>query len=386
MISNLHSPPKLVIFGLSTEGYNFASSLVNTGYKVSIVDESTKLGIQLNNDITRTYPRAFDLMEDESLLEAQPLEEVINNASYLFFSPKIRKIGQDVKVDISSKFIDAIKSINKDTSIIYTLPTGIGGNNENIDIIEHTTGMMIGDLITYYYMPINSGPILSSNTILGSITPKKDLFLEKLLYDIYNHQINFANISSVELTYVARILRHYSGIASILEVCKYASGFEVDNHLIDNFYKDLYLDDITNGLHDLRIIQQSLQGNNPLIYLVNGTIKSIESYLKNLIDKIRSLLKKKELKASRTRISISWTLDVHEMRGDKMEVFSLLESKLRDYIGEVERGGNNSLDNYPSDKTTISIACSKNDYNFLTKNNLTESIIVKANPVCEVIA
>lgn len=382
----MQSSPDLVIFGLSTEGYNFASALVTAGYKVSIVDESSKLGIQLNNDITRTYSRASDLIVDESLLQAQPLDEVIGNASYLFFSPKIRKIGQDVKVDISSKFIDAIKSVNKDTSIIYTLPTGIGGNNENIDIIEHTTGMMIGDVLSYYYMPVNSGPILSSNTILGSFNTKKDPFLEKMLYSINNQQINFANISSVELTYVSRILRHYSGIASVLEVCKYASGFEVDNHILDNFYKDLYLDDITNGLHDLRIIQHSLQGNNPLIYLVNGTIKSIESYLKNLIDKIRYLLKKKELKASRTRISISWTLDIHEMRGDKIEIFSLLESRLRDYIGEVERGGKNCLDNYPSDKTTISIACSKSDYNFLTKNNLSESIIVKANPVCEVIA
>lgn len=382
----MQSSPDLVIFGLSTEGYNFASALVTAGYKVSIVDESSKLGIQLNNDITRTYSRASDLIVDESLLQPQALDEVIGNASYLFFSPKIRKIGQDVKVDISSKFIDAIKSVNKDTSIIYTLPTGIGGNNENIDIIEHTTGMMIGDVLSYYYMPVNSGPILSSNTILGSFNTKKDPFLEKMLYSINNQQINFANISSVELTYVSRILRHYSGIASVLEVCKYASGFEVDNHILDNFYKDLYLDDITNGLHDLRIIQHSLQGNNPLIYLVNGTIKSIESYLKNLIDKIRYLLKKKELKASRTRISISWTLDIHEMRGDKIEIFSLLESRLRDYIGEVERGGKNCLDNYPSDKTTISIACSKSDYNFLTKNNLSESIIVKANPVCEVIA
>jgi hypothetical protein len=382
----LQSSPDLVIFGLSTEGYNFASALVTAGYKVSIVDESSKLGIKLNNDIARTYACASDIIEDESLLQAQPLDEIIGNASYMFFSPKIRKIGQDVKVDISSKFIDAIKSINENTSIIYTLPTGIGGNNENIDIIEHTTGMMIGDELSYYYMPVNSGPILSSNIILGSFNPKKDPFLEKMLYSINNQQINFANLSSVELTYVSRILRHYSGIDSVLEVCKYASGFEVDNHIIDNFYKDLYLDDITNGLHDLRIIQQSLQGNNPLIYLVNGTIKSIESYLKNLIDKIRYLLKKKELKASRTRISISWTLDIHEMRGDKIEIYSLLESRLRDYIGEVERGGKNCLDNYPSDKTTISIACSKTDYNFITKNNLNESIIVKANPVCEVIA
>lgn len=383
-MSNLPSSPELAIFGLSTEGYNFATSLVSAGYKVSIIDEASKMGITLNNDIARTYATVCDLIEDEPLLPVQPSNDIIGNASYLFFSPKIRKIGQDVKIDISSKFIDAIRSIDRDTSIIYTLPTGIGGNDENINILEHTTGMMVGENISYYYMPINSGPILSSNTVVGSFNTRKDSFLEKILQIINNQPIHLTNIVSAELTYVSRILRHYSGIASVLEVCKYANGYQGDNQIIDNFYKDLYLDDITNGLHDLRIIQHSLQGNNPLIYLVNGTIKSIESYLKNLIDKIRYLLKKKELKASKTRISVFWTLDLFEMRGDKIDISLLLESRLRDYIGEVEHGGGNSLDNYPSDKTTIFVACSKTDYHLITKANNVDSIVIKANPICEV--
>jgi hypothetical protein len=78
-------------------------------------------------------------------------------------------------------------------------------------------------------------------------------------------------------------------------------------------------------------------------------------------------------------------LDTNEMRGDKIDVFALLESKLRDYIGEVERKGTNSLDTYPSDKTTIHIACSKSDYSLLSQNNSSESIIIKANPICEVV-
>lgn len=377
--------PNVVVYGLSTEGYNFASSLVSAGHKVSLLDESTKMGFLLNTDIVRTYSSASDLIEDESLLELEAMDDVISSASYLFFFPKIRKIGQEVKIDISSKFIDAIKPINNNTSIIYTLPTGIGGNEENIDILEHTTGMTVGENIYYYYMPINSGPILSTNTILGNFNSKRDAFLENMLNKFTHQEINFVDILSAELAYVSRILRHYSGIASVLEVCKFSTGYNIDNQIVDNFYKDLYLDDITNGLHDLRIIQSFLHGSNPLVYLVNGTIKSIESYTKNLIDKVRYILKKRNLKASKTRISISWTLDTNEMRGDKIDVFTLLESKLRDYIGEVERKGTNSLDTYPSDKTTISIACSKNDYHLLSQNNSPESIIIKANPICEVI-
>ena len=380
------SSPNVVVYGFSTEGYNFASSLVSAGQKVSLLDESTKMGFLLNADIIRTYSSASDLIEDESLLELEAMDDIIASASYLFFFPKIRKIGQEVKIDISSKFIDAIKPINNNTSIIYTLPTGIGGNEENIDILEHTTGMTVGENIYYYYMPVNSGPILSTNTILGNFNSKKDIFLEDMLKKFTHQEINFVDMLSAELAYVSRILRHYSGIASVLEVCKFSTGYGINNQIIDNFYKDLYLDDITNGLHDLRIIQSSLHGSNPLVYLVNGTIKSIESYTKNLIDKVRSILKKRNLKASKTRISISWTLDSNEMRGDKIDVFALLESKLKDYIGEVERKGTNSLDTYPSDKTTISIACSKHDYRLLSsQNNSSDSIIIKANPICEVI-
>lgn len=380
------SSPNVAVYGLSTEGYNFASSIVSAGQKVSIIDESSKMGILLNQDIIRTYSTASDLIEDQTLLEAESIDNVISSASYLFFFPKIRKIGHEVKIDISSKFIDAIKPINKNTSIVYPLPMGIAGNEENIDILEHTTGMTVGENIYYYYMPVNSGPILSTNTILGNFNSKRDIFLENMLKNFTHQEINFVDILSAELAYVSRILRHYSGIASILEVCKFSTGYGINNQIVDNFYKDLYLDDIANGLHDLRIIQSSLHGSNPLVYLVNGTIKSIESYTKNLIDKVRYILKKRNLKASKTRISISWTLDTNEMRGDKIDVFALLESKLRDYIGEVERKGTNSLDTYPSDKTTISIACSKHDYRLLSsQNNSSDSIIIKANPIYEVV-
>lgn len=379
------SSPNIAVYGLSTEGYNFASSIVSAGHKVSIIDESSKMGILLNKDITRTYSNASDLIEDQPLLEVESMDNVISSASYLFFFPKIRKIGHEVKIDISSKFIDAIKPINNNTSIVYPLPTGIAGNEENIDILEHTTGMTVGEKLNYYYMPLSSGPILSTTTLLGNFNSKRDIFLEDILKKFTNQEINFVDILSAELAYVSRILRHYSGIASVLEVCKFATGYGIDNQIVDNFHKDLYLDDITNGLHDLRIIQSSLHGSNPLVYLVNGTIKSIEGYTKNLIDKVRYILKKRDLKASKTKISISWTLDVNEMRGDKIDVYTLLESRLRDYIGDVERRGKNTLDNYPSDKTTISIACSKTDFHSLSKNNSAETIIIKANPFCEVV-
>ena len=65
------------------------------------------------------------------------------------------------------------------------------------------------------------------------------------------------------------------------------------------------------------------------MYLINGSVKGIDSYSKRLIDEIRSTLKKNDLKASRTKIVLSWTLDQHEMRVDKIEMLQNLTSKLR---------------------------------------------------------
>jgi hypothetical protein len=73
------------------------------------------------------------------------------------------------------------------------------------------------------------------------------------------------------------------------------------------------------------------------------------------------------------------------MRGDKIELLSSLESKLKDYIGDVKR--QQTFDLYPTDKTMIVIACSKNDFAKVisrNKQNL-DFIIMKANPVCEII-
>ncbi|MGD1835070.1 MAG: hypothetical protein ACPKQO_05060 [Nitrososphaeraceae archaeon] len=376
-------PSKIAIYGLSTEGYYLASSLVMNGYDVSIVDESSKMAIPLNEDLARTYSTPNDIIEDESLLQTKNSDSILNNCSYLFFCPKIRKVGTDVKIDVSSKFIDAIKPIKKDSSIIYTLPVGINGNSENIDILEHTTGMEAGDNIFYYYMPINSGPLLSTNINVGQLDYQYDPNLENMISAATKKKVAFIPLESSELSYISKILRHYSGISSIIEVCKHANG--ISNPLTDPFYKDLYIDDIGNGLHDLRIIQTSLHGSTPMMYLINGTIRSIEGYVKYLIDTVRKLLKKRDLKASKTKVSLFWTLDFTEMRGDKLDMFSLFESKLRDYIGDVEPNGRYSLDQLASDKTNISIACSKTDYNFLCKNSYPESIIIKANPIYEVV-
>ncbi|MBV9668526.1 MAG: hypothetical protein JO327_10400, partial [Nitrososphaeraceae archaeon] len=154
------------IYGLSTEGYRIASSIAVKGSKVSLIDESARMAIRLKPDIARTYPDVSSLIEDEPLLALEPIDIAIRDASYVFFAPRIRKVGQDVKSDVTSKFRDAIKMLKKGTSVIYALPTGIGGNNENITMIEHVTGLSVGKDVFYYYMPQCNASAASSSEIL----------------------------------------------------------------------------------------------------------------------------------------------------------------------------------------------------------------------------
>jgi hypothetical protein len=387
-LSTGKSSEPVVVYGLSTEGYKIASAIAIRGHKVSLIDESARMAIMLKPEIIKTYPTVSSLLEDEPLLELQPVEVAIKMASYVFFSPKVRKSGQDVRADISSKLRDAVRSISPGTSIVFTLPTGVGGNTENIALIEHLTGFVIGRDIYYYYMPITSVSELSQPDILvgSSSSNKKDLHLLSLIQDPPETEgSNIVDIYSAELAHVIRILEHYAGLASTLEVCKQTRSSGFPSQVLQNKYGDLYIDEISNGLYDLRVVASSLSGAGPLAYLVNGTIKGIEGYVKHLIDRLRLVLKMAELKASRTRVIIAWTLDQNEMKGDKIELFSTMESRLKDYIGDVERRPGTSLDIYPTDKNTVVIACSKGDFSAISKTdsrNL-DMIIMKANPVCE---
>ena len=86
----------------------------------------------------------------------------------------------------------------------------------------------------------------------------------------------------------------------------------------------------------------------------------VQDGLKDDIDEIRLVLKKNELKASRTKILLLWSLDTYEMKGEKHEKLAELETKLKDYIGDVE-SIQKPVDIFQNDKTVIVVACSQLD-------------------------
>jgi len=374
---------KVVVYGLSTEGYAIASQMAIKGADVYIIDESTPSAISLKAEIAKTYPNVSSLKEDEPLLAMEPIDVAISKAQYLFFTPRIRKTGQDIKTEIHSKFKDAVAPLKKNGSVIFTLPTGFGGNNENISLLEHVTGFQTGKNISYFYYPLED--LNQQPKIIGSFNGKEDLVLSDLLTTDKKEK-KFVAISSSEHFHAIDVLSRFSSLCSVLEVCKYAKDEITKNDLSLNDFQEIFLDNMISGLFDLKSLGSSFEGSNSLMYLINGSVKGIDGYIKRLIDEIRATLKKNDLKASRTKIALSWTLDQHAMRGDKIEMLQNLISKLRDYIGDVEAYEDPDFNLFHSDKTTIVVSCSQSDFdNIKSKKQDSNLIIVKANPICETI-
>ncbi|KAG2472912.1 MAG: hypothetical protein NPMRTH4_1700005 [Nitrosopumilales archaeon] len=373
---------KVVVYGLSTEGYALACQMSINGADVSIIDESTASAIKLKSEIAKTYPTVASLKED-ALVSMESIEAAISKTKYLFFAPTIRKTGQDIKTEINSKFKDSLSPLKKNSSVIYNLPIGFGGNNENISLIEHVTGFQVGKSISYYYFPIMD--FTNAPNIIGSY----DVAQDKVLVDMLKSGKKvkkFVSLSSSEYFHAIKTLSRFSTLCSILEVSKFAQDDITKSDLSSDELNNLYLDDMIGGLYDLKALGSSFEGANTLMYLINGSIKGIDGYIKRLIDEIRSTLKKNDLKASRTKIVLSWSLDQHEMRGDKIELLQTLISRLRDYIGDVESYNDPNFDLFHSDKTTIVVACSKSDYESIEKNKKdSDLLLIKANPLCELI-
>ncbi|MDP9306195.1 MAG: hypothetical protein M3O68_07615 [Thermoproteota archaeon] len=371
---------KVAVYGLSTEGYRIASHISNKGIPVSIIDDSSGMAITLKPNIAKTYSSVTSFIQDETLLDFEPFDVAINNASFIFFSPRIRKSWPDARNHIVSKFQDVIKHVSKDSSIIYTVPAGFGVNNENIAMIEHRTGLSVGKNIFYHYMPISS---ISSNfdAIIGTKTELNSNFASMLSGLYSDKTMKVVDIESAEYIYCIRILRHYGLMSPIFEICKFAdNNFQHQNTETESF-DEMYLDDLVGGLFDLNIILSSLTGISPLTLLLKGNIATVENYIKHLTEQIKIILKKYELKASKTKAIISWTFDPNEMRGDRLEIISRLESRLKDYVGDVERQ-DSMFDFYSSEKKLIIVSCSKTDFQRLTENNPnSEIIILKATPL-----
>lgn len=372
---------RVVVYGLSTEGYGIASRIAMQGTDVHIVDESTPSAISLNAEVAKTYPTVSSLMEDEPLLALEPIDTAISKAQYLFFTPKVRIAGNDYKVEINSKFKRAVSPLKEGSSVIYVLPAGFGDNAENMSLLEHVTGLIVGEKISYYYYPVSAA--IPEPAVIGAFNANVDTDLTEML--ALKRGKEFTTLPPSEYLHAIDVLRIFSGTSSMLEICKLATERTTIQYMSGTDLKDIYIDDMIKCLSDMVVLGLSPETPHALSYMIGNGLKRIDTYIKRLIDQVRTILKKRRLKTTKTKVVLSWSFDQNEMRSEKVETLKTLVSRLRDYVNDVEPSVGPDLAKYHTDSAVIAIACSKADYDRLSKNKFPSLIIVKANPLCDVI-
>lgn len=368
--------PKVAVYGLTTEGYRLAAEMTDRA-EVTVVDETLQMALDISSAFVKKNPDLEELMNQEPLLSFKPLGQVLGEAQVIFFAPKLRRPSEESLVEASTKLRDLSRYVSRDVTLANALPTGPGGNSENIMLVEKQTGLRVGESLTYSYMPLRPGD--SRPTIVSNAGSKGESTLADLGFER-----NSQNIFSAELEYASSVLDDAIRSVTQIELAKKAREAKVRLRTD----REMFIHEFTKYLYDLKAIQASENTGESISYLAGATVKSLENFVRYLVDETRELLKEKDLKASRTKINLLWDLDRYEMRADRLQMAESIQQRLRDYVTDVEivgshgmGGGSEVLDSL---KHNVVIACSKLDYETLKQfkrgHRDAETTVILATP------
>lgn len=342
--------PKVAIYGLTTEGYMLASKIVERA-SVTIVDDTLQMAMDLNPQLVKSHPTLQELVGGESLMGLKPVSQVLGEARLVFFAPKLRKSGDESIIESSSKIREVAKHISRGSTIVNTLPMGVGGNADNIALIEKQTGMKVGETINYAYCPLRPGAepgaIALSARVHDALTPE----------EVGLKSVN-GGIAAAELAYVSSVLNESTAIATEVELMRKVRSRKPEG---TSEAVERYIDDLAAFVYDLTAVQASEDVGEPLAYLAGASLRSLDNYVRYIVDEARELLRERQLKASRTKVLVAWTIDKYEMRADRARTAESLVERLRDYVTDVKQVQSDSdevLDEY---KHNIMIVCSSRD-------------------------
>ena len=384
--------------GLSTEGYQIASALTSKKVPTYIIDENLQMGMELKPEIVRGAPNIHSFMEGEPLVGLQPMTKALSEAKYIFLTPKIRRTGESGKTEILTRIRDVAKTLSKDATLVVALPMGVGQNAQALLTIEKLSGLTEGRDFRYIYAPLKPRTTLAYT--LGQTQPK----IDKDIATIFGHAALKApaplSLDSSEVYLGKQLVSRYSELTADLELYgRIGDKYELGRLVKQSSYSERYLDDLVDNYLDLRGLSETLETGDPLLYLVSGVLKSVESYVRRVTDAVRGIFKEKMLKASKTRIILAWSLDPYEIRGDRHIFIGSLLERLRDFVGDVTTFRSRP---YPEgekvsitpelalDKTNLVIFCSKQDYEASSsdldrRNFQSDVILLKANLLFEIV-
>jgi hypothetical protein len=364
------------MYGLTSEAYKLAATLVDRA-QVTIVDETLQMAMDIDPAFMKKNPNLQEVMAEEPLLSFKPLEQVLGEAQLIFFTPRLRRPSDETLIEAGSKLRDLTRYVSKGVTLVNSLPTGPGGNSDNIMLAEKQTGLQVGSTLTYSYMPLRPGEAKPAVVSAAGIAEKGPL-------QALGFTTNSQNVFSAELEYASSVMETAVTSVTEIELARRAREAKVTLQRPSN----VYLDEFSKYLYELKAIQASEATGESISYLAGATLKSFDNYVRYVVDETREVLKEKQLKASRTRISLLWNLDKYEMRGERLQVAESIQQRLRDYVTDVEivahpkgRGGAELLDPL---KHNVVIVCSKDDWDVMKQakkeQRSVETTVLSATP------
>ncbi|MDG6909182.1 MAG: hypothetical protein JRM79_04740 [Nitrososphaerota archaeon] len=366
---------QVAMYGLTSEAYRLAADIGDKA-QVTIVDETLQMAMELEPGFMKKNPVLQEVMAEEPLLSFKPLEQVLGEAQVVFFTPRLRRPSEETLIEAGSKLRDLAKYLSKGVSLVNALPSGPGGNSENIMLVEKQTGLQVGSTLTYAYMPLR--PRENKPAVVAFAGAQENGPLQGLGYSQSSQ-----NVFSAELEYAATVMETAVASVTEIEVARKAREAKVSLQRTSG----VYLDEFSRYLYELKAIQASEETGESISYLAGATLKSFDNYIRYVVDETREALKEKQLKASRTKISLLWALDRYEMRGERLQVADSIQQRLRDYVTDVElvagraKGGPGLFDPL---KHNVVIVCSKDDLDALKSSGKSmrggETTIISATP------
>jgi UDP-N-acetyl-D-mannosaminuronate dehydrogenase len=350
--------PKVAVYGLTSEGYSVAARLIDKA-SVTLVDETLQMAMDLEPAVVRGHKTVHELVDDEMLMGLKPVSQVLSEAGLIVFAPKLRKVRDESIIEANAKLREVAKHASTGSTVLNLLPTGVGGNADNVALLEKQTGLKAGERINYAYLP--SGPlqwpgsdvavaVLGSKAASKEFTPLEDLGMK----------VTYGGIPGLELEYISRVLALCTSMAAEVELMRKARELKVAR----GADPERYVDQLASLIYDLTAIQSSEDVGEPITYLAGAAVKSVENYERYVVEETRDLLRELQLKASRTRVLVAWSADKYEMRADRLATAQSLTEKLRDYVTDVRQVDSRSrpddiIDGY---KHSVAIVCTLSDY------------------------
>ncbi len=326
--SELNKPKEaVVVFGLSSEGFQIGSKLAAKGYQVTLIDELLGTATELRPEIAGDYRDLRSLLADEPLMEIRSKKESISSAKVIFFAPKLRRNEEEILAEVKSRISDATKSMGPDTVFVFCLPLGIRGTKEIIDRIEHSSGLVNGKEFWFSYCPLDAE---GRPSVFGC--DRNDLPYSKVVEDA-GLATEVMSLLKAELVHAQKIVAKYSNLASAFETARRLTQMGTDS---PREYKQLFTEDLSSNLFDLNLVLDSLETGEPILYLASGANKSIESYGRFLVERVREFVRLKDMKAARLKIVLFSDTDILEMRGDRLRLATDLVERLRDYFSDID--------------------------------------------------